>query len=69
MKKMKRAVPKKVVPNWKHYVCNGCGYEYDPGVGDPEGDIASGTLFKDIPKEWTCPVCGQEKDGFIDADV
>ena len=33
MKKMKRAVPKKVVPTWKHYVCNGCGYEYDPRRG------------------------------------
>ncbi|WP_438335035.1 acyl-CoA dehydrogenase family protein [Clostridium cochlearium] len=67
MKKMKRAVPKKVVPNWKHYVCNGCGYEYDPGVGDPEGEILPGTLFKDLPDEWTCPACGEEKDEFIEA--
>ncbi|WP_075052105.1 acyl-CoA dehydrogenase family protein [Anaerosalibacter massiliensis] len=67
MKKMKRAVPKKVVPNWKHHVCNGCGYEYDPGVGDPEGEVRPGTLFKDIPEEWTCPACGEEKDMFIEA--
>ncbi|MBE6064464.1 acyl-CoA dehydrogenase family protein [Clostridium cochlearium] len=67
MKKMKRAVPKKVVPNWKHYVCNGCGYEYDPGVGDPEGEILPGTLFEDLPDEWTCPACGEEKDEFIEA--
>ena len=66
MKKMKRAVPKKVVPNWKHHVCNGCGYEYDPGVGDPEGEVRPGTLFKDIPEEWTCPACGEEKDMFIE---
>lgn len=32
MKKMKRAVPKKVAPTWKYHVCNGCGYEYDPSV-------------------------------------
>ena len=32
MKKMKRVIPKKVTPTWKHYVCNGCGYEYDPGA-------------------------------------
>lgn len=32
MKKMKRAKPKKTVPGWKRYVCNGCGYEYDPHV-------------------------------------
>ncbi|WP_123053640.1 acyl-CoA dehydrogenase family protein [Clostridium sp. JN-1] len=66
MKKMKRAVPKKVVPTWKHYVCNGCGYEYDPGSGDPEGEIAPGTLFENIPNEWTCPACGEEKNMFIE---
>lgn len=66
MKKIKRAVPKKVVPNWKHYVCNGCGYEYDPSVGDPEGGVLPGTLFEKLPEEWTCPACGEEKDMFIE---
>ncbi len=66
MKKMKRAVPKKVVPTWKHYVCNGCGYEYDPGLGDLEGEVAPGTLFEKLPEEWTCPACGEEKDMFIE---
>ncbi len=66
MKKMKRDIPKKVVPTWKHYVCNGCGYEYDPGVGDPEGEIVPGTLFENIPEEWTCPACGEEKNAFIE---
>lgn len=45
MKKMKRAVPKKIVPTWKHYVCNGCGYEYDPGIGDPRRRNSSGYSF------------------------
>ncbi|XOQ44574.1 MAG: ACYL-COA dehydrogenase, short-chain specific [Clostridium sp.] len=67
MKKMKRAVPKKVKPNWKHYVCNGCGYEYDPGIGDPENDIQPGTLFESLPEEWICPECGEEKANFIEA--
>lgn len=66
MKKIKRAVPKKVTPTWKHYVCNGCGYEYDPGVGDPEGEIAPGTLFGNLPEEWTCPSCSEEKGMFIE---
>lgn len=66
MKKMKRAVQKKVVPTWKHYVCNGCGYEYDPSVGDPEGEVVLGTLFENIPEEWTCPACGEEKYMFIE---
>ncbi len=66
MKKMKRAVPKKVSPTWKHYVCNGRGYEYDPGVGDPEGEVIPGTLFENLPEEWTCPACGEEKEMFIE---
>ena len=66
MKKMKRAVPKKVIPTWKRYVCNGCGYEYDPAVGDPENDVRPGTLFDALPEEWICPECGEEKDQFIE---
>ncbi len=66
MVKMKRAVPKKVAPTWKRYVCNGCGYEYDPGVGDSESDIRPGTLFEKLPEEWICPDCGEEKIHFIE---
>jgi alkylation response protein AidB-like acyl-CoA dehydrogenase/rubredoxin len=66
MKKMKRAVPKKIKHDWKHYVCNGCGYEYDPAVGDPEDDIQPGTLFEALPEEWICPECGEEKENFIE---
>lgn len=66
MKKIKRAVQNKIIKKWKHYVCNGCGYEYDPGIGDPEGEIAPGTQFENIPDEWTCPDCGEEKNMFIE---
>ncbi|MEG0365079.1 MAG: FAD-binding protein, partial [Erysipelotrichales bacterium] len=65
MKKMKRAIPKKQKPTWDLYVCNGCGYEYDPAEGDVEGEIMPGTLFESLPEEWTCPSCGDEKDAFI----
>lgn len=67
MKKMKRAVPTKTKPTWKVHVCSGCGYEYNPDKGDPEGEILPGTLFEDIPEEWTCPICGEEKNKFIEA--
>ncbi len=66
MKKMKRAVPKKIQPTWKHYACSGCGYEYDPGLGDLEGEVLPGTLFDNIPEEWTCPACGEGKNMFIE---
>lgn len=39
-------------------------YIYDPAVGDPDGGIAPGTRFEDIPDTWTCPVCGASKQRF-----
>ena len=47
------------------YVCNVCGYEYDPAIGDPDQDVSMGTLFEALPEEWICPLCGEEKDNFI----
>ncbi len=67
MKKMKRHIPKKIKPTWKTYVCTGCGYEYDPEIGDEENEIESGTLFEKLPEEWICPDCGEEKSNFIEA--
>ena len=46
------------------YKCNVCGYIYDPEKGDPDGGIKPGTKFEDIPDDWTCPVCGAEKNQF-----
>ena len=37
---------------------------YDPAEGDPEGGIAPGTAFEDIPEDWTCPACGVGKEHF-----
>ena len=40
----------------KKYICTVCDWVYDPEVGDPEGGIAPGTAFEDIPEDWVCPV-------------
>jgi rubredoxin len=48
----------------KRYVCNACGWIYDPVVGDPDGGIAPGTLFEAIPEDWVCPQCGVGKSDF-----
>jgi rubredoxin len=48
----------------KKYVCNVCGYVYDPLTGDPEHGVARGTDFPDVPSDWTCPECGVGKDDF-----
>lgn len=64
MVKMKRPVVKKELPQGL-YVCNGCGYEYDPALGDPENDVRPGTKFDKLPEEWICPECGEDKTNFI----
>lgn len=46
------------------YLCTVCDWVYDPEVGDPDGGIAPGTAFEDIPDDWVCPVCGVGKDVF-----
>ncbi|MFA5103866.1 MAG: rubredoxin [Candidatus Margulisiibacteriota bacterium] len=48
----------------KKYECTVCGYIYDPVKGDPDGGIAPGTSFEQIPDTWVCPVCGASKDQF-----
>jgi rubredoxin len=52
----------------KVYICNMCGYVYDPEVGDSKGGIPPGTPFEDLPDDWHCPVCGASKDNFSPAD-
>lgn len=47
------------------FVCEICGYVYDPAAGDPENDVAAGTAFADIPEDWVCPICGAGKDAFV----
>ncbi len=46
------------------YVCSVCGYVYDPANGDPDGGVAPGTQFEDIPDSWVCPICGAAKAQF-----
>ena len=67
MVKMKRPRPPKDAPIGKRYVCGGCGYEYVPELGDPDAEIAPGTLFEKLPDDWVCPECAESKDQFIEA--
>ena len=48
----------------KKYVCNVCGYVYDPAEGDPLNGIAPGTAFESLPDSWVCPSCGVGKEEF-----
>lgn len=51
----------------KKYVCNVCGYVYDPAEGDSSNGIAPGTAFEDLPEDWVCPLCAAPKDDFSEA--
>ena len=46
------------------YVCDICGYVYDPAVGDPAGGVAPGTPWEEVPEDWACPLCSVGKDQF-----
>lgn len=48
----------------ERWVCQPCGWVYDPAEGDPDGDIAPGVAFEDLPEDYVCPVCGATKDLF-----
>ena len=40
------------------YVCEVCGWEYDPEVGVPEKGIEPGTPWEEVPEDFECPLCG-----------
>ena len=46
------------------YVCEVCGYIYDPKIGDPNNGIKPGVEFTDLPDYWVCPICLFNKDNF-----
>ncbi len=48
----------------QRFECLECKYIYNPKVGNEKVGIKKGTEFYDLPDNWTCPVCGNEKDGF-----
>lgn len=45
--------------------CLPCGWQYDEEKGDPEMEIAPGTLFEQLPDHWSCPQCCMGKYGFV----
>lgn len=46
------------------YICNICGFEYNPEEGDPAMGIPPGTPFEDLPEDYKCPICNAGKDYF-----
>lgn len=50
----------------KNYVCEPCGYVYNPAEGDAEVGIEPGVAFENLPDDWACPICGVGKDMFAE---
>ena len=50
------------------WICELCGYVYDPAEGDADGGVKPGMKFEEIPDDWSCPVCGATKDDFSPQD-
>jgi len=46
------------------YVCDVCGYVYDEAEGDPGNGISPGTKWGALPDDFSCPLCGVDKDSF-----
>jgi rubredoxin len=46
------------------WMCLICGWIYDEAAGAPEHGIVAGTLWADVPMNWTCPECGARKEDF-----
>ena len=44
----------------KKYKCTACGYIYD--------ESKERMKFEDLPDNWVCPVCGSEKEDFIEIE-
>lgn len=47
------------------YICSVCANIYDPALGVSEDGILPGTLFENIPPDWTCIICGSPKDKYM----
>jgi flavin reductase (DIM6/NTAB) family NADH-FMN oxidoreductase RutF/rubredoxin len=54
--KLEHKETQEIKPKAKRHKCTVCGYVYD----DAEQDIK----FEDLPDDWTCPICGTEKEDF-----
>ncbi|MGV8996792.1 MAG: rubredoxin [Parvibaculaceae bacterium] len=53
----------------KKWQCQVCGFIYDEAEGLPDDGIEAGTLWADIPDDWSCPDCGSSKSEFEMAEI
>ena len=50
------------------YVCECCGYIYDPSVGDEISGISAYTSWENVPADYSCPFCEKGKESFLEEE-
>ncbi|MEI6469509.1 MAG: rubredoxin [Betaproteobacteria bacterium] len=48
----------------KTWQCIVCGFIYDETLGLEGDGIPAGTLWENVPDNWSCPDCGVSKADF-----
>jgi len=51
--------------NTRRFICLYCGFVYDEALGLPDHGIPAGTRWEDVPADFLCPDCANEKDAFV----
>ncbi len=46
------------------FICQVCGYVYDPAIGEPDSGIETGIPFGAISEDWNCPQCNAPQSEF-----
>lgn len=49
----------------RRFICLYCGFVYDESIGLPEHGIPAGTLWEDVPGDFLCPDCANDKEAFV----
>jgi len=49
--------------------CSHCLTVYDSSIGEPENNIAAGTVFNELPPSYCCPLCEAPKEDFVQVDL
>jgi rubredoxin len=62
-----KSIRRRMIP-MKKFVCQVCGYTYDPAKGDSYSGAVPGTEFEQLPANWTCPICLSPKEKFKASD-
>ncbi len=66
----KEPIKKDIIKTTKKvHQCQSCLTVYDAQFGDPKAAIPEGTIFTELPKDYSCPVCESSRSNFKKAEL